>query len=215
VLLRPSPHLKIAIPPIFFWESARADLKVESRSAFYPGHVTSRLCLTLLEKTLRSCPCRNLLDVGCGSGILALTAARIGVPFTVGLDIDFRAVVLSRVNGTKNGLSDRCHWYAGTVHALQGRFDCIAANLPYFVLMESVNDLERLLAAEGLMILSGFHDIQFYEVKEELLLRGLEIQETTSGDLSFCGVPPSGSFTWMAVSATRTSSHRSKGHNER
>lgn len=205
MLVRLPSGFKIAIPPIFFWESRGADLEVRSRSAFYPSHVTSRLCLQLLDDYLQSTECRALLDIGCGSGVLALTAARKGVPFVAGLDIDLRAVKISRENAMRNGMSDRVHWLAGTVSAVRGRFDCVMANLPYHVICRVMDDIVRLLGPGGSLILSGFHDIQWYAVQPLLASGGLEMENMLSGDLSFCGEPPSGSYTWMAVRALRQS----------
>jgi ribosomal protein L11 methylase PrmA len=203
MLLRLPSGLKIAIPPGLPWEDRRSSIIVDSRGAFYPGHATTKLCLSLMDETLCEGRCRSLLDIGCGSGILALTAAFMDVAFIVGLDIDPRAVAASSENAAKNRMNESIHWVAGSAACVRGFFDCIAANLPFAVVMNSLHDFARLLDPNGYLILSGFHDIEFHLVNEELLSVGLEIRKWVSGDQSFYGVPPSGSFTWMAVLATR------------
>jgi ribosomal protein L11 methyltransferase len=204
MFIRLPSGFKISIPPVFFWESRGADLEIRCKSAFYPDHVTSRLCLELLDEHLRSTECRTVLDIGCGSGVLALTAARLGVPFAAGLDIDQRAAAVSRENALQNGLGAKTHWLVGTTSAVRGLFDCVMANLPYHVLCRLFDDMVRLIEPGGSLILSGFHDIQWDAVRALLISRGLEKKSMRSGDLSFCGEPPSGSYTWMAVLAGRT-----------
>ena len=204
MILRLPSGLKISVPPVFFWESRRADLMIRSGSAFYPYHVTSRLCLELLDQHLASGRCKSLVDVGCGSGILALLAASLEVPFVLGFDIDLRAVAVSRANAARNNLMARVQWMAGTAAAVCSRFDCVVANLPYGVILKGADDLGRLLEPGGFLLLSGFHDIHFHEIREKLLSSHIGIEKITSGDHSFYGAPPSGSFTWMAVLARKT-----------
>lgn len=202
MLLRLSSGTKIAVSPFFFWESKQTGLlRIRSGGVFHPAHVTTRLCLELLEHTRQSHPCRSLLDVGCGSGILALAGAWLGVPVTVGLDIDPRAVRISRENARSNRLDQQSHWFTGTLCALRRRFDCVVANLPYEVIINVLDQILECLAPEGRLILSGFQDIQWHVVADRLRISGKQILDTRSGDLSFYGVPPSGSFTWMGVLA--------------
>ena len=214
MLLRLSSGSKIAISPFFFWESRDAGLlKIRAASAFHPSHVTTKLCLELLERDLQSFPCRSVLDVGCGSGILALAAARRGVPFVVGLDTDRRAVEISEANAHENHLSESTHWLIGTSTAIRSSFDCILANLPYAILLEVLDDLVRLLNSRGRLILSGFQDIHQYLVAETMAFRNLQVLGTLSGDMTFYGIPPSGSFTWMAVHCGRRN-EKSRGSAE-
>lgn len=205
MLLRLPSGLKIAIPPFLFWQRHTAHvLKIDSGGAFHPGHVTTRLCLELLEEDLHNVQCRSLLDVGCGSGILALFSVRKGVPRALGIDINPRAVKISRTNGHTNQLSHGVWWIVGTVAAVQGQFDCITANLPVGVLLEIIEDLAAVCSADGSLILSGFQDVHWHVVYEKLLDQRLQVQKVVSGDRSFYGIPPSGSFTWMAARVTRS-----------
>ena len=200
MLLRLNSGLKIAISPIFPWESRNVDLlKIRSARAFYPDHVTTRLCLDLLDSNITDGGCTSLLDVGCGSGILALAAARLGVPFVVGFDIEVKAVRNSIQNAEANDLNCKSHWFVGTSNALTEGFDCVVANLPYQVICGILEDLSRLINYGGQLILSGFQDIDWAPLSKELANLGLSVKKVLSGDRSFYGIPPSGSFTWMAV----------------
>jgi ribosomal protein L11 methyltransferase len=139
------------------------------------------------------------LDVGCGSGILGLTAARLGVPCVVGFDIDIRAVRNSIRNAETNHLGRSSHWFVGTSEVVAGNFDCVVANLPYDLICGILGDLSRLINCGGKLILSGFQDINWGPLSTLLANLGLTVKQLLSGDRSFYGIPPSGSFTWMAV----------------
>ena len=122
-----------------------------------------------------------------------------GVPVVVGLDIDPRVARISRENARSNRLDQQSHWFTGTLCAVRRRFDCVVANLPYEVILDVLDQVLECLAPEGRLILSGFQDIEWHAVADRLAHRGKRILDTRSGDLSFYGVPPSGSFTWMGV----------------
>lgn len=192
----------IAVSPFRFWDNWRSKtplLTIRSGQVFHPAHATTRLCLELLSHELRQRPNPSVIDVGCGTGILALTAARLGAPIAVGFDIDSRAVRVSRENARSNGLERETHWLVGSTQAVRGCFDLVLANLPCPVIMDLAAELARLLKPQGRMILSGFQDVHWYTVTERLAQQGLEVGEPRSADLSFYGIPPSGSFTWMVV----------------
>ncbi len=201
MIVRLPSGMKISIPPVLPWESRKVTLAIRSKSAFPPYHITSRLCLELLDHCIGAFQCRSLLDVGCGSGVLSIAAAAMGVPFVVGLDIDARAISVSRQNAATNRLKAPPHWILGTVSAIRAGFECVVANLPFDILMETGADLKRLLKPEGRLIISGFHDIHFHAVKENILSKDMRIEKWSSGDLSFCAAPPSGSYTWLAMLA--------------
>lgn len=195
---------RILISPVFFWESARDVLfSMRTTGAFHPSHVTTRLTLELLEEHLVATKCQTLLDVGCGSGILALAGAALDVGVSFGLDIDRRAVRLARDNACRNDLAGRTCWLTGSCTAVRGSFDCVVANLPFEVLTELLGELARLMADDGTLILSGFQDVRWHEVVSKLTEHGLVPLRQVSGDYTFYGVPPSGSFTWMALVAMR------------
>jgi ribosomal protein L11 methylase PrmA len=195
---------RILISPFLPWESRRdVLLKVCTAGAFHPSHVTTRLCLELLEEHLCATRCETLLDVGCGCGVLALAAASMGVGRVVGVDIDHRALRLSRENALANGLAANSYWITGSSAAIRGSFPCVVANLPVEVLQELLGDLVRLLADKGVLVLSGFQDVRWYDLHSKLERLNLESVRVVSGDLTFYGIPPSGSFTWMAVMAKR------------
>lgn len=131
---------------------------VEPGQAFGTGaHASTRLAL----ECLAALPARRLrgarvLDVGTGSGVLALAALRLGAACAVGCDLDARALAEARANAARNGLSERLALLRGGPDALgAGRFDLVLANL----LRRGLEPLLPALAARtrpsGHLVLSG------------------------------------------------------------
>src|SRR3974390_3526156 len=79
-------------------------LVLEGNSVFPPNHPTTHLCLDLMKTALASRPRGSVLDVGCGSGILALAALALGVSSAVAADISGWALRQTRANAHRNGL---------------------------------------------------------------------------------------------------------------
>jgi ribosomal protein L11 methyltransferase len=132
-------------------------------------HPTTRMCLLELDANLESGD--RVLDVGTGSGILALAAGKLGAKKAVAIDLSLPACRVARANVTRNGLGGVVSIVSGTPECLgpAGRFDLVVANL------ESATDarywlgaLSRLCRSGGKLILSGFQAPQ-----EGLLLMAL------------------------------------------
>lgn len=100
-------------------------LVLDPGMAFGTGsHPTTRLCLEWLECTVQ--PGLTVLDYGCGSGILAIAAAKLGAVDIVGVDIDAQAVTAARDNAERNTVSVR---FDDSAQALSGQFDIVVANI--------------------------------------------------------------------------------------
>jgi len=141
------------------------------------GHATTATCLERLEAFVTARPDRgalSVLDVGTGSGVLALAAARLGVGTVIGLDNDPDAVANARDNRTLNDLS-RVHLLVGTLDAVRGPFDLVLANLLAHVIVDLMPDLARLLAPGGRVVLSGILSEQGDRVEEALSDNGLKV----------------------------------------
>ena len=100
-------------------------LVLDPGMAFGTGsHPTTRLCLEWLEREVR--PGDSLLDYGCGSGILAIAAARLGARNVLGVDIDALAVIAAKGNAERN---DVCARFADSATAIEEQFDIVVANI--------------------------------------------------------------------------------------
>ena len=191
--------------PWFRFVVARAPtgILLKSSKAFPPYHPTTKMCLRLMLQDLKQRPCQDLVDVGCGSGILALAGLKLGVKRAVAVDLDPRAISTSRANAELNNLEQQLLLVRGSTEALDGTFDLVLANLPMQVLKEKFPELLRLSRSGGSLVLSGFQDLDRCVVEKELRREGLRAKHWLNEDLVFFGDPPTGSFTWMAVLAER------------
>jgi ribosomal protein L11 methyltransferase len=147
--------------------------------------------------------CRNLVDVGCGSGILALAGLKLGVELAVALDISSQALHTSRENAERNNLKKQLLLVRGTAEAVAGSFDLVLANLPVAILRENLTELVRLSGDGASLVLSGFQDVDKPLVAQKITALGFAAEYWLSEDLTFFAIPPSGSFTWMAVLARK------------
>jgi ribosomal protein L11 methyltransferase len=191
-------------PPWWRGILSRAPVSIVLRTggSFPPSHPTTKMCLRLLVQRLKEPGCRHLLDVGCGSGVLALAGLKLGVDRALAVDVSAVAMAVSRSNAELNRLENRLFLVRGSTDAVAGRFDLVLANLPMPVLAEKLGNLVRLAGTGGSVVLSGFQDVDKYLVERELCHQGLRARAWLSAEYSFPAVPPSGSFTWMAVLAT-------------
>ncbi|MBV5276801.1 50S ribosomal protein L11 methyltransferase [bacterium] len=102
-------------------------LVLDPGMAFGTGsHPTTRLCLEWLERTVDPARSLSLLDYGCGSGILAIAAAKLGASEVVGIDIDPQAVTAARNNAERNEVKAR---FQDSALAVEGQFDIVVANI--------------------------------------------------------------------------------------
>lgn len=150
--------------------------------AFGTGtHETTRLCMELLEKYIT--PQDTVLDVGCGSGILAITAALLGANKIIGCDIDEVAVKVAGENAALNGVQDRIAFHQGDLTSqVEGSFQIICANIVADVIIRLSEDAGRYLAKDGIFITSGIIDTREQDVLNALEQNGFQvIERRTSG----------------------------------
>jgi ribosomal protein L11 methyltransferase len=141
----------------------RYALQIDATSAFGTGeHPTTRGCLLVLEWLLKSgfSP-ERMLDMGCGSGILAMAAAKASQCCAVAIDCDPDSVCIAKENARANGLSKTIQvsagrGYAGTLLRQNAPYDLIMANIFARPLAQMAKDLKNNLRPGGVAILSGF-----------------------------------------------------------
>jgi ribosomal protein L11 methyltransferase len=134
----------------------RARVWIEASEAFGTGHHGTTLgCLMMLEQTLRRRRVRRVLDVGAGSGVLAIAAAKAGAS-ACAVEIDTRAAAIMLENVRNNRVRPRVRVIAGdgARHALQ-RYDLVFANILMRPLIRLAPTLTRSLTPGGTLILSG------------------------------------------------------------
>ena len=131
-------------------------IEIDPEMAFGSGeHATTRMTLQLVEKNVR--PGLSVLDVGVGTGILAIGALKLGADLVIAFDVDPIAPLMARRNAIKNHIADHFHLFTGAIDAIgRGRFDLIAANVNRGQIVKILPRLSELLQADGRCLLSGF-----------------------------------------------------------
>ncbi len=151
----------------------RIGIELDPGMAFGTGHHPStRGCLAALDEWLGRAPARQVLDLGTGSGILAIAAVKLGAESVLAVDVDAEACAIAADNIATNKVSDRI-----TVdhHLASERigFDVIVANIFSGMLIGYANDIARRLAVGGIAIGSGFEDGEAANVAEAWAAAGL------------------------------------------
>ena len=124
--------------------------------AFGTGlHPTTTLCLEILEDAARHTPVDAVLDVGTGSGVLALAALLLGVPRATAVDIDDAALAVAAENARHNALSDRLQLARGGPEAVGGVWPLVLANVLAAPLIEMAPAIARRVGRHGRLVLSG------------------------------------------------------------
>lgn len=157
----------------------RVHLIIEPRRAFGTGsHESTQLVLLMLEEL--PVAGRNVLDVGTGSGILALAAMGLGAGRAVGFDIDLDAVFIARQTIAEQPGKPVVVLFAGPVTALRRGtgFDLVLANMIPNHFEPLLRDLRGLITAGGRLVLSGLMADQLASVEAELDRHGLAVERT-------------------------------------
>ena len=152
-------------------------VRLDPGMAFGTGHhPTTRLCLTEIERRVQ--PGAKVLDLGTGSGILAIAAAGLGASSVLGLDRDTTACTVARRNVRANGLARRVRIMRGSIPqpGVSG-FDLVLANISAKVLTALAAPLAQTLAPDGLLIASGVLEEQGASVAEAFRGAGLQVHD--------------------------------------
>jgi len=165
-------------------DPGRIAIRMDPGMAFGTGtHPTTQLCLELLETYLPG-DAAAVIDVGCGSGILAVGALKLGARAALGVDIDPEAVQAAQANAELNGVAERLQVKLGSVAEILGegaslkRAPLVLANILAPVIVRLLDDgLANLLDPGGVLILSGILDEQAAEVEAALRAHGLVLLE--------------------------------------
>lgn len=151
-------------------------LALDPGMAFGTGlHPTTRLCLAALEAVADRRPLGRVLDLGCGSGILSVAAARLGATEVLGVDVDPIAVEATEANAAGNGVESTVQARLGSVPTGAGPFDLVVANLIASLLVELADPIAGELAPGGSLVASGIFRDREAEVVAGFDARGLEV----------------------------------------
>lgn len=143
-------------------DNSAINIRLDPGSAFGTGtHATTRLCLAWLDAHLRSGA--SVLDYGCGSGILAIAACKLGAANVIGVDIDRQAIDTARTNARANGVSAR-YTDPDELSRAHLTFDVVLANILSSPLKVLAPALLARVAPSGSLVLSGILERQADDV---------------------------------------------------
>ena len=171
----------VIVPAWEIYEEQEDDIvvRMDPGMAFGTGtHETTKLVIQLLEKyTKQGC---RMLDVGCGSGILAICAAKLGAGLCRAYDIDPVAVRVARENIEASGLDNVSCNVSDLLRQVEPEmegYDLITANIVADIIIRMSPDIGRYMKDDGVLLTSGIIAERSADVKEALSVRGLRVVE--------------------------------------
>ena len=164
------------------WEEYEAKageivVELDPGAAFGTGqHATTSLCIRALEDLVR--PGMTVFDVGTGSGVLAIVAAKLGAKKVEAVDFDPVAVRVARENVRQNGAEDVVRTErSDLLKSVAGEADLIIANIIADIIVRLFGEVEGSLAAGGTMLLSGIIEDRLPDVVEAAALHGFSVEK--------------------------------------
>lgn len=184
-------HVEKVSPRIWIkpsWEACPAPpgdivVEIDPGMSFGTGqHGTTRGCLEMIDQLTGTHPGATFADLGCGSGILSIAAAKLGYTRLIALDNDPLAVRIARENAELNGVADQIRFMTGDVAeaGLEGACDLIVANILASVLIANAPVIATFLAptSQSRLILSGILNPQTGDVQTAFETQGLSVVES-------------------------------------
>ena len=156
-------------------------LRLVDAAPFGTGlHPTTALCLETLQEVVKITRADAVLDVGTGSGVLALAALMLGVPRALAIDIDDEALAVAAENARINALDDRLQLARGGPDTLTGTWPLVVANVLAAPLIEMAPALVRRVGHHGRLVLSGIPASVESEVDQAYRRLGMRRVRATS-----------------------------------
>ena len=165
-------------------KKTRFNITIDPKMAFGTGHhqTTYLMCRALLqhEAAIKG---KIIMDMGCGTAILAILAAKMGAAHTYGIDIDAVAAVSAFDNARLNRVSRHVETYCGDASLLQmGKYDVLLANINRNILIQDIPTYSRSLRKGGLLFVSGFYTEDLPMIRGVAEACGLVFTESDSMD---------------------------------
>jgi len=144
-------------------------IEINPSMAFGTGHhETTRLSIRAIEEVMLNNKIKSVLDVGCGSGILAISSVKLGADWVLGLDEDPIAVKEAKENLRRNSISDRVRLFCGQIENVNGKFDLIVMNISAEAVLHYGGSIRSRLNSKGILIASGITNARSDEVVSAL-----------------------------------------------
>lgn len=151
-------------------------VEMDPGMAFGTGtHETTRMCVKALEKYVKGED--TVFDIGTGSGILSIAAARLGAKHVVGVDLDPVAVDSAKKNVGYNNLSNIEILYGDLMEVVKGKAEIVVANILAPIVMILCDGVKEFINEGGFFIASGILNTQEEMIKEKMEAVGFKIEE--------------------------------------
>ena len=152
-------------------------LHIDPGAAFGTGtHATTSLCLAMLEKTVQKG--NSVLDIGCGSGILAIASVLLGAENALGVDIDAQSVKTAIENAQINGLSEKTDFIVGDLaDKVSSQYDVICANIVADVIIKLLACVQNYMKDDAVLLCSGIIDSRESDVLSAAKQYGFAVSE--------------------------------------
>ena len=155
----------------------RTILHIDPGAAFGTGtHATTSLCLDMLQNYV---DCNTeMLDIGCGSGILAVASVLLGAEKAVGVDIDAQSVKTAKENAEINGVTDKTEFIVGDLaEKVTGKYSLVCANIVADVVIRLLESVNCYMEEDGVLIVSGIIDLRENDVLAAAKMQGFKVTE--------------------------------------
>lgn len=170
---------RVVVKPTWEEYTAKADelvIELDPGMAFGTGtHETTRMCIQALERYVKADS--TVFDVGCGSGILAIAAAKLGAKMAIGVDLDPVAVEAAKENVKFNNLNNIKTLYGNLVEVIDEKAEVVVANIIAEVICILTEDVRRVIKDNGYFITSGIIHDRVDMVTNKLEESGFEVIE--------------------------------------
>ncbi len=150
---------------------------IDPKMSFGTGyHETTRLMIRMLDKSLT--PGMKVLDVGTGTGVLAITAVKLGASQAIGIDNDEWSFENANENITKNSVDGKVTIRLGSLgNVTELGFDIVLVNIHYRVIVEMMEELVEFLSPKGFMLISGMLESDETDMRDLMQKSGIEVEE--------------------------------------
>ena len=161
-------------------ETDEVVLEMDPGMAFGTGtHETTTLCIDAIDRYIQKGA--EVADIGCGTGVLGISAILLGAEKAIAVDVDSNAVRITAENAGRNHVENRLEAIQGNLlDPIQGQYDMIIANIIADVVIQLTETISNYLKPNGLFIASGIIRERLTDVVEAMKTAGLEVIETNT-----------------------------------